>query len=291
MHARPSVPAAAAVPMGDGGLAGARSRRSRSPQHKKLALRRCPVPAMVGAACGASLRPACHLRVRREPGPLLPGPACDPSRDGQLPEAGVPAQPGPIPRGFADTGGNTHESAIDALAAAGITTGCSTSPARFCPDVPVTRGRDGVAVGSGVAVQCHHHLALRRRLVFVGRRNRPSRRGVLPAEPALGRSGRIGCAQAAGMGHSPYPRGLRGRSGRGHVQLPAAGSEPGVDVGGTHRGAPRAPAGGHRRTVAGRQRRRLRGGGAGLRAVHPGDRAVPGVPVGGTGCRPGSTTS
>ena len=30
------------------------------------------------------------------------------------------------PAGFADTGGNTHEANIDALAAAGITTGCKT---------------------------------------------------------------------------------------------------------------------------------------------------------------------
>ncbi|MYH44232.1 MAG: hypothetical protein F4017_00785 [Acidimicrobiaceae bacterium] len=49
-----------------------------------------------------------------------------------------PADPAEI-AGFVDTGGNIHESAIDALAVAGVTTGCSTSPARFCPDAPVTR--------------------------------------------------------------------------------------------------------------------------------------------------------
>ena len=49
-----------------------------------------------------------------------------------------PADPAEV-AGFVDTGGNTHESAIDALAAAGITTGCSTSPPRYCPEVPVTR--------------------------------------------------------------------------------------------------------------------------------------------------------
>ena len=45
------------------------------------------------------------------------------------------------PAGFADTGGNTHEANIDALAAAGITTGCKTGPLRFCPDQPVTRAQ------------------------------------------------------------------------------------------------------------------------------------------------------
>ena len=41
--------------------------------------------------------------------------------------------------GFVDTGGSIHESAIDALAAAGITRGCSAIPARFCPDRTLTR--------------------------------------------------------------------------------------------------------------------------------------------------------
>ena len=44
------------------------------------------------------------------------------------------------PAGFVDTGGSVHESAIDALAAAGITRGCAAGPARFCPDRTVTRG-------------------------------------------------------------------------------------------------------------------------------------------------------
>ena len=43
--------------------------------------------------------------------------------------------------GFADTGGNTHASSIDALAAAGVTAGCATSPARFCPTASVTRAQ------------------------------------------------------------------------------------------------------------------------------------------------------
>jgi hypothetical protein len=45
------------------------------------------------------------------------------------------------PAGFTDTAGSAHESAIDALAAAGITAGCAKTPARYCPSVPVTRGQ------------------------------------------------------------------------------------------------------------------------------------------------------
>ncbi|MCY4622337.1 MAG: D-alanyl-D-alanine carboxypeptidase [bacterium] len=43
------------------------------------------------------------------------------------------------PAGFIDTGGGTHEGAIDALYAAGVTVGCDTDPLRFCPAQPVTR--------------------------------------------------------------------------------------------------------------------------------------------------------
>jgi hypothetical protein len=43
------------------------------------------------------------------------------------------------PAGFTDTAGNTHAANIDALAAAGITTGCATGPLRYCPYDPVTR--------------------------------------------------------------------------------------------------------------------------------------------------------
>ena len=43
--------------------------------------------------------------------------------------------------GFADTEGNTHAANIDALAAAGITVGCSTDPLRYCPNQPVTRAQ------------------------------------------------------------------------------------------------------------------------------------------------------
>ena len=40
---------------------------------------------------------------------------------------------------FVDDDGSTHESAIEAIAADGITVGCA--PDRFCPDDPVTRGQ------------------------------------------------------------------------------------------------------------------------------------------------------
>ena len=52
----------------------------------------------------------------------------------QLPPAETPA-------GFTDTEGNTHAANIDALAAAGITEGCSTEPLRYCPNQPVTRAQ------------------------------------------------------------------------------------------------------------------------------------------------------
>ena len=45
------------------------------------------------------------------------------------------------PAGFTDTDGNVHAPNIDALAAAGITTGCGTEPLRYCPDQPVTRAQ------------------------------------------------------------------------------------------------------------------------------------------------------
>lgn len=48
-------------------------------------------------------------------------------------------QPGPS-AGFADTSG-THEQNINAIAAAGITTGCQTGPPRYCPNKPVTRAQ------------------------------------------------------------------------------------------------------------------------------------------------------
>jgi hypothetical protein len=42
---------------------------------------------------------------------------------------------------FSDDNGNFHEGNIEAIFAAGITTGCSTAPALFCPSQAVTRGQ------------------------------------------------------------------------------------------------------------------------------------------------------
>ena len=44
--------------------------------------------------------------------------------------------------GFVDVDdGGTHDAGIDALAAAGVTSGCATDPLRYCPDKPVTRAQ------------------------------------------------------------------------------------------------------------------------------------------------------
>ena len=43
--------------------------------------------------------------------------------------------------GFVDVEGNVHIDGIDALAAAGVTRGCDTAPARFCPTETVTRAQ------------------------------------------------------------------------------------------------------------------------------------------------------
>ena len=55
--------------------------------------------------------------------------------------------------GFTDTGGSVHAAGIDALAAVGITVGCSTDPLRYCPQQPVTRAQ--------MATFLHRALALR----------------------------------------------------------------------------------------------------------------------------------
>ena len=43
--------------------------------------------------------------------------------------------------GFGDTVGNPHEEAINTLAGAGVTVGCSSEPLRYCPAQPVTRAQ------------------------------------------------------------------------------------------------------------------------------------------------------
>ena len=42
---------------------------------------------------------------------------------------------------FVDDDGSVHEASIEALVAAGITTGCDMAGTRFCPDEPVSRGQ------------------------------------------------------------------------------------------------------------------------------------------------------
>jgi hypothetical protein len=42
---------------------------------------------------------------------------------------------------FVDDDGSVHEGSIEALVAAGITTGCDADGSRFCPDDPVSRGQ------------------------------------------------------------------------------------------------------------------------------------------------------
>ena len=45
------------------------------------------------------------------------------------------------PAGFTDTVNNHHAANIDAAAAAGITEGCASNPARYCPHQPTTRAQ------------------------------------------------------------------------------------------------------------------------------------------------------
>ena len=42
---------------------------------------------------------------------------------------------------------------IEALAAAGITTGCSAAPPLYCPDDPVTRGQMAVFLSKALGLQ------------------------------------------------------------------------------------------------------------------------------------------
>lgn len=54
--------------------------------------------------------------------------------------------------GFIDTGGGTHEGAIDALYAAGVTVGCDTDPLRFCPVQPVTRAQMATFIARALGI-------------------------------------------------------------------------------------------------------------------------------------------
>ena len=65
-------------------------------------------------------------------------------------------KPASTPAGFVDIGGNTHFDNINALASAGITSGCATGPLRYCPGNDVTRAQMAsllnAARGGGSAV-------------------------------------------------------------------------------------------------------------------------------------------
>ncbi len=55
--------------------------------------------------------------------------------------------------GFTDTGGSVHAANIDALAAVGITVGCSADPLRYCPDRSVTRAQMATFLYRALALQ------------------------------------------------------------------------------------------------------------------------------------------
>ncbi len=47
------------------------------------------------------------------------------------------------PSQFTDTGGNSHQADIAALASSGVTKGCAVDPARYCPAAETTRAEKG----------------------------------------------------------------------------------------------------------------------------------------------------
>lgn len=73
--------------------------------------------------------------------------------------------------------GHPFRQFVEALFAAGITTGCSVAPPLYCPDNPVTRGSDGRVhrQGAGAALD-----PVGRGLTSAGRRRGP---GTRPSRP------------------------------------------------------------------------------------------------------------
>lgn len=86
------------------------------------------------------------------------------------------------PAGFADTAGRAHESAIDAIAAAGITVGCDTDPLRYCRGRHVTRAQ--------MATFLHRALAFNTAVTWLS----------------------TGDSYASGVGTDPHEQGRCGRS-------------------------------------------------------------------------------
>lgn len=56
------------------------------------------------------------------------------------------------PAGFDDIAGNSHETAIDTLAAAGITKGCRTDTLSYCPSQPVSRAQMASFIARGLGI-------------------------------------------------------------------------------------------------------------------------------------------
>ena len=61
--------------------------------------------------------------------------------------------------GFTDTEGDVHQPNIDALAAAGITSGCRADPPSYCPDKPVTRAQMATFLHRAIATSDRAILA------------------------------------------------------------------------------------------------------------------------------------
>ncbi len=87
---------------------------------------------------------------------------------------------------FGDDNGNIHESAINALRAAGITTGCRPTGNRYCPDQPVTRGQMAAFLvrGFGLAHSTTNHFSDDNDSIFEGDINALAAAGIT-----------VGCAE------------------------------------------------------------------------------------------------
>ena len=84
-------------------------------------------------------------RVRSKPTTITtitkPPPTRRPPPTSTAPVEPPPPEPVPVPE-FTDIEGNVHRRSIEAIAAAGITSGCGTADSdKFCPDQPVTRAQ------------------------------------------------------------------------------------------------------------------------------------------------------
>ena len=86
--------------------------------------------------------------------------------------------------GFADVGDSVHRANINAIAAAGITVGCDTNPARYCPSRAVTRARwPACSTGPDRRLRSDLRAPYRRHHRLLGKepsgRGRPTRRALL----------------------------------------------------------------------------------------------------------------